>query len=33
MKKRLKWKIQWDEVEKLRRAVYYEDYLPKNIFR
>lgn len=33
MKKRLKWRIQWDEVEKLRSKIYYEDLFPKNIFR
>ena len=33
MNKRLKWRIRWEEVEKLRRTVYYEDYFPKNIFR
>ena len=33
MKKHFKWDSRWAKEETLRRAVYYETYLPKNIFR
>ena len=33
MKKKLKWKIRWDELDRVRRTVYYDDCFRKNIFR
>lgn len=35
MKKRkpLKWKIQWDQLDTVRRQIYRVDYFTKNIFR
>ena len=35
MKKRkgLKWKIQWDQLDNVRREIYRDDYFRKNIFR
>ena len=33
MKKRTKWTVRWDEVERLRRAVYTEDYFPRIFFK
>ena len=32
-KKALRWVIRWDQVDRVHRTVYYEDYFPKNIFR
>lgn len=33
MKKHSKWTIRWDEVERRRREVYYDEYFLRNILR
>lgn len=33
MEKKLKWKIRWDELDRVCRTVYYDDCFRKNIFR